>query len=106
MSPGVGDGAGGGGQRLFLAGCPHLSPEPWHGLGGGGDQQPPPGHGAIPVLGDGGRDWIPGAAKAGDPLSLPGVPAPPTPALTEGPSPESEEADGLASVKLVSTVEL
>lgn len=31
---------------------------------------------------------------------------PPAPALTEGPSPESEEADGLASVKLVSTVEL
>lgn len=31
---------------------------------------------------------------------------PPSLALTEEPSPESEEADGLASVKLVSTVEL
>lgn len=50
------------------------------------------------------QDRTLGAVQAGSPFPGP-VPAP-TPALTEGPSPESEEADGLASVKLVSTVEL
>lgn len=45
-------------------------------------------------------------AEPAEPLPLP-APAPgPHPALTEGPSPESEEAEGLASAKLVSTVEL
>lgn len=41
----------------------------------------------------------------GSPFPCP-IRAPPAPSLTEGPSPESEEMDGLASVKLVSTVEL
>lgn len=46
------------------------------------------------------QDRTLGAVQAGSPFPSP------VPALTEGPSPESEEADGLASVKLVSTVEL
>lgn len=50
------------------------------------------------------QDGTLGAVQAGSPFPCPVLA--PAPALTEGPSPESEEADGLASVKLVSTVEL
>lgn len=77
-----------------------------------GGRQPPQGMGLSLCWGMRvGAGWLPGAAqaaKAGETLPLPGPgpAAPPSPALTEGPSPESEEVDGLASVKLVSTVEL
>jgi len=70
---------------------PPSPPRALHGAGGTGS---PPGVRGHPCTGGAGD-------RAGAPLPLP-----PAPALTEGPSPESEEAEGLPAAKLVSAEEL